>query len=135
MISLALYSIAALGLFVVAAKYGRATAPLDYHRTIVEQDGAVSSGTQRVIEALYRVWAATLAGFGICLLGLIWGPASAGATWAHLTILAATLVMAVPCVIVPRRVEQDRTVKTPWRLAAVLSVFVIVGCLAWLAGY
>ena len=75
MISLALYSIAGLGLFALAAKYGMATAPLDYHRSIVEQDGTVSPGTQRVIEALYRVWAATLAGFGLCLLSLRKSPA------------------------------------------------------------
>jgi hypothetical protein len=135
MISLALYSIAALGLFIVAAKYGLATAPLGYHRSIVEQDGAVSSGTQRVIEALYRVWAATLAGFGLCLLGLIWGPAAAGAAWAHLTIVVATIVMAVPSIIVPRRVEQERSVRTPWRLAAALSACVVIGFIAWLAGY
>lgn len=135
MISLGLYTLAALAAFMVAAKYGLSPAPLAYHRTIIEQDGAVSTGTQRVIEALYRVWGASLAGFGLCLLALIWLAAPTGATWPHLVILLATIVVAVPTTIVPRRVEQDMGVKTPWRLAVGLLVAVGLGFLAWIIGY
>ncbi len=135
LISLGLYSIAVVGVFLVARKYGLSAAPLEYHKSIIERDGAVSEGTQRVIEALYRVWAASLAGFGLCLLGLIVGAAAGGAAWPHVVILVATFAMAIPSIVVPRRVEKDTSVKTPWRLALALLVAVVLGFVAWLFGY
>ncbi len=95
----------------------------------------MSEGTQRVIEALYRVWAASLTGFGLCLLGLILGAAAGGAAWPHVVILVATFAMAIPSIVVPRRVEKDTSVKTPWRLALALLVAVVLGFVAWLFGY
>ena len=132
MMSLGLYSIAALGMFLVALKYGMSAAPLDYHKAIITQDGAVTNGTQRVVEVLYRVWASSLAALGICLLALIWGPAASGAAWPHVVILLATLVVGVPSLIFPRRVEQNTNVRTPWRLSLALLVAVILGFLAWI---
>ncbi|WP_439121687.1 hypothetical protein [Marivita sp.] len=134
-ISLGLYSIAVAGLFLVASKYGLSAAPLAYHTAIIERDGTVSNGTRRVIEALYRVWAGSLAGFAICLLGLIWGAAASGAAWPHGVILVATCVVAIPSIIVPRRVEQETKIKTPWRLVLVLLSAVILGFLAWIIGF
>lgn len=133
-VSSALYTLAALGLFVLAGKYGLAKAPLDYHRTIVEQDGTVSNGTRRVIEVLYRVWAGSLAAFGICLLALVWGVAAGEAVWVHVVILLAVAVAAVPSIVAPRSVEMDTGVRTPWRLALGLAGLVGMGFMAWLAG-
>jgi hypothetical protein len=135
MISLGLYTLAAFGTLLIALKYGLSDAPLPYHRAIIEKNGVVLVGTQKVIAALYRVWAATLAGFGICLLGLIWGPAADGDAWAHRVVLIAVLTVALPSTFVPRRVELATSVRTPWRLGAVLSGTVILGFLAWIAGY
>ncbi|HKK97802.1 MAG TPA: hypothetical protein VJ928_06445 [Marivita sp.] len=133
-LSAALYTLATLGVFLLSAKYGLSKAPLAYHKEIIEQDGTVTPGTQRVIDVLYRVWAGSMAALGICLLGLIWGPAASGAAWAHGVIVLAVAAVAIPSIVVPRRVEVVTQVKTPWRLAVALAGLVVLGCVAWIAG-
>jgi len=133
--ALALYALVSLGLLALALRYGVGAVPLGYHAEILARDGAAPGANARlVLGALYRTLAGALAAMALLVAG---GAAltleAAPAATAGL-IFAATLLAGVPAALVPRRVEVETGVRTPWRASlALVAVSALAGALA-LAG-
>jgi len=120
-----LYLAVATGIIAMAAKYIRATPPIDYHARIMESD-TPGEGTITVIGALYKVMGGALLALGV-LLGLVtlFGVME-NLLWAKLATLAGSLIAGGFAVLVPREVERLTGVRTPWRPAAVLTALAIL---------
>ncbi|MGG7567122.1 hypothetical protein ACQ5SO_13290 [Rhodovulum sp. DZ06] len=130
----ALFTLVALGLAGLAARYGRGPVPQAYHAEIMKRDGGLPGpGALRVLRAVYRSLAGILAALAVMVLGAaLWLlPGAPGATGALLALGA--LVGAVPTMIATRRVEAESGVRTPWRAAAALGVVGALGGLAALS--
>jgi hypothetical protein len=120
-----LYLAVAAGMIAMAAKYMRATPPLDYHARMMESDNP-GEGTITVIGALYKIMGGAWLALGV-VLGLItvFGVME-NLLWAKLATLTGSLVAGGFALLVPRDVERLTGVRTPWRVAAALTALAIL---------
>lgn len=113
------------GLFAMAYRYMSAKALLSYHVEIMGNAGA-SNETKMILMALYRAMGGAFAAIGAgCLLLTvfgIWGDVF----WPKLTVLVMALISGVTAILGAKPVEDATSVKTPWRIAAVLMAVAIV---------
>lgn len=109
----------------MAAKYIRATPPLDYHARIMETDSP-GEGTVTVIGALYKIMGGAWLALG-AVLGLItvFGVME-NLLWAKLATLTGSLIAGGFALLVPRDVERLTGVRTPWRVAAALTALAML---------
>lgn len=130
--ALALYALVSLGLLAFALRYGVGAVPFGCHAETPARDGAAPGANARlVLRALYRTPAGAPAApvAGGAALTLEDAPAATAGL-----ILVASLLAGVPAAPVPRRVEAETGVRTPWRPAlALVAVSALAGALA-LAG-
>ncbi len=114
---------ASLGVFAMGLKYIRAVPPLDYHAEITKDD-ELSEATLRVLGALYKVMGGGFLSLGIVLAMLTLFGVWNDLLWAKLAILIGALVAGGFSALFPRQVEKATGVRTPWRIAALLTSLV-----------
>lgn len=126
-ISLSLYGLAALGTLIVASLYLFGEVPMSYHRAILEKEGvALSPGLNLVMTTLCRVMGAGLMASGVSGLLFALNIQPADPVLIKMRPLLIGLIIGVPCVIYPRRVEAATGIRTPWRTAAALLGVLLV---------
>ena len=127
-LSVGLYLCAALGVGAMGIKYIRAQPPLDYHAGITRAEN-LGPETLRVLGALYKVMGGAFLSLGIVLALLALFGVWNDLFWAKLAILTGTLIAGGFSALVPRAVEQSTGVRTPWRIAIVLIIVIVVAFL------
>jgi hypothetical protein len=111
----------ALGLIGLGLRYGTGAVPLDYHARILERDGArPGAATVIVLRALYRSLAGLCVALGLTVFGLSALFLAAAPAAVSALILLSALAAGTPAVLVPRQVEAETGVRTPWRAGLVL---------------
>ncbi|WP_299988108.1 hypothetical protein [uncultured Ruegeria sp.] len=122
-LSVILYLAASLGVLAMGIKYVRAEPSLDYHAEITKND-ELSEATLRILGALYKVMGGGFLSLGIVLAMLALFGVSNDLLWAKLAILVGALVAGSFSAFFPREVERATGVRTPWRIAALLTALV-----------
>lgn len=109
-------------------RYIMAEPPLDYH-------GEILSGTEindplvTILGALYKVMGGAFTALGVGMLLLTVFGVWADLFWPKLTILAMAGVSGWYAMMIPRAVETQTGVQTPWRIAAALLGLAVFGVL------
>jgi len=119
------------GAALMGLKFLTGPVPATYHREIIEAAGnKVESGHIQVLTAIYRSMGAGFLALAISLAMIVW---FAGTTnWAQAAILLSGLVSLVPILVVTYRTEKASGVKTPWRLAAILLLLLVIAFLLFM---
>jgi hypothetical protein len=126
-VAVGLYCFAALGTFAMAIVYGVAPVPTAYHREILKMDGSdKGANALRIISALCRVLGGAFAALAFMLVWLALVPISADVFSAKLAALVAGLAVAIPSLIIPLQIEKDTGIRTPWRIAGILLLVILV---------
>ncbi len=130
-LSLVLYGLAALGTLFVAATYLFGTVPTRYHREVLEKDDTpLTPGLELVMTALCRVLGAGLMASGIAALLFALDLEASDPLALKIRPLLIALIVGVPCVIYPHRVETATGVRTPWRAAVALVAVMLAAFIA-----
>ena len=116
-LSVVLYLLASLGVMAMGVKYIRAILPLDYHAEITKGT-ELSPETLRVFGALYKVMGGAILALGFVMVMLTLFGVWNDLIWAKLTLFIGTLIAGAFTTLVPRQVESETGVRTPWRIAA-----------------
>ncbi len=120
--SLALYGVGSLGTIAIAAGYMAGDVPKAYHREILEKEGvALTPGLEAVLTALCRIVGAGLLAAAVSVFVFAAQVEPSDPLLVKIRPLLVGLIVAVPCAIMPRRVEEVTGVKTPWRTAVALT--------------
>ena len=128
LVALIFDTLAALGIVFVASKYIFGPAPTGYHREMLEKHGAeISETAAMVYGALNKVFGFSLVGGAVAIIGLGWFGVYAGLFWAKALLLLAGLIPAGGLTIVAIRMEARLGVRTPWRVAAGISMLLGLG--------
>lgn len=126
--SIALYLMVSLGIFAMGLKYVRAKPPLDYHANIMKTQKP-STETVIVLGALYKVMGGSLLALGFVMAMVtvfgVWNDL----LWAKFATLVGGLTAGGFAIVVPRNAENRTGVRTPWRIAAMLTLLGIVAFL------
>jgi len=127
-LSLALYGLAALGTMIVASLYLFGSVPTSGHREVLEKDGVeITPGLEGVLITLCRVFGAGLMASGISALLFALAIEASDPVLIKMRPLLIGLIIGVPCVIYPHRVEVATGVHMPWRSAAALLAVMLAG--------
>ena len=130
-LSLSLYGLAALGTIGIAALYVFGPVPMPYHREILEREGTtLTPGLEAVLTALCRILGAGLMASGISALLFALAIQASDPLLIKMRPLLIGLIVGLPCVIYPRRVETLTGVRTPWRPAVALIAVMLAGFVA-----
>jgi hypothetical protein len=130
-LSLSLYGVAAFGTLVVASIYLFGSVPTSHHREILEKEGlSLSPGLEQVMTSLCRVLGAGLMASGVSALLFALAIQASDPVLIKMRPLLIGLIIGVPSVIYPRRVEMATGVRTPWRSAVGLLVVMLAGFVA-----
>ncbi len=127
-LSLSLYGLAALGTLIVASLYLFGEVPMSYHRKVLEKEGtALSPGLELVMTTLCRVLGAGLMASGVSALLFALNIQDGDPVLIKMRPLLIGLIIGVPSVIYPHRVEAATGIRTPWRTAAALLAVMFAG--------
>ena len=127
-LSLACNCLAAVLLFLGAAKYGRGPVPVTYHRLILEKEGSsLTPHMTLILTGVYRAFAGTMLALGLMIVALSLGPARTGELWAEAALLLAGFAFVAGSSLTPYRVERITGVQTPWRLSLVIGGLLCLG--------
>lgn len=130
-LSLALYGLAAMGTLFVAALYLFGEVPTGYHREILQKEGIeLVPSLEQVMTALCRILGAGLMASGVSALLFALNLDASDPIALKIRPLLIGLIVGVPCVIYPRRVEALTGVRTPWRSAVALLAVMLAGFVA-----
>jgi hypothetical protein len=130
-LSLSLYGVAAFGTLVVASIYLFGSVPTSHHREILEKEGlSLSPGLEQVMTSLCRVLGAGLMASGVSALLFALAIQASDPVLIKMRPLLIGLIIGVPSVIYPHRVEMATGVRTPWRSAVGLLVVMLAGFVA-----
>ena len=134
LIASTLFYAVAIGIIVLAAKYGFGAVPADYHREILGRAGQEASGSMHLIlKAMYRATASALFAVALAIVLITFNGVQQDALWAKLTVLAMVLVVGIPSTLITYEVEKASGVNTPWRAAAGLTAIALLAFLLALA--
>lgn len=134
LIATLLFYAVAIGVAVLAAKYGFGAVPADYHREILTKSGQEASGSMLLIlKALYRAVAAALFAVAIGIALVTFNGVYQDIGWAKLVVLAMVLIVGIPSTLITYEVEKASGVTTPWRAAAGLTGISVAAFLLSLA--
>lgn len=122
-----LFYAVAIGVAILAAKYGFGAVPADYHREILTKSGQEASGSMLLIlKALYRAVAAALFAVAIGIALITFNGVHQDIMWAKLVVLAMVLIVGIPSTLITYEVEKASNVNTPWRAAAGLTNIAVI---------
>ena len=123
--SVFLYLLVSFGVMGMGIKYIRTAPPLSYHAKITKAD-KLSVATLRVLGSLYKVMGGSFLALGVMLVVLTLFGVWNDVLWAKLTILVGSLIAGSIAVTAPRELEQVTGVRTPWRIAALLTILTTI---------
>lgn len=117
--SVTLYCVVALGIAVLAGKYGLGAVPTTYHAGILAASEEVPGDAQRrVLRTVYRILGGALLACALGMAALALGPLAAGQGWARAVLPAMALALGLPATVMPLGDERATGVRTPWRASA-----------------
>jgi len=125
-----MYLLVALAFAAFAAKFTLGPVPADYHQKVFDKlDVTIKDGHAMVIRALYQVMSAGFVALALGIVGLalfgVWG----NVMWAKVLVFVVGMFASVSTLMVTRNVEIRTGVRTPWRVAAFISVLLILAFL------
>lgn len=130
-VAIGLYLVAAIGLLAMAAKFGVGAFPAPHHAQALQRDGIrLTPNLTLVLRGIYRTMAGGFAGLAVLIAYLAIGPLRQGVHGAEYFGLLAGLVAGVPATLASRRLEVATGVSSPWKIAAALTIVVVVGSVA-----
>lgn len=119
---------AAVLLVLSALKYGRGPVPLTYHAEMLAKEGTTLSPYMvLILRGLYRALAGGMLSCAILIVALSLGPIAQDILSAQLAVALAGVAFAAAGYVVPRQVEEQSGVQTPWRLSLLLGGMLIAG--------
>ncbi|MFZ7089986.1 hypothetical protein [Primorskyibacter sp. 2E233] len=114
------------GITAMGVKYLKSEVPVDYHAQILSA-APIGDATRTILGALYKVMGGAFVALGIgTILIALFGVAT-DLLWAKLTLLVMALISGWFAASVPKAVEAQTGVKTPWRIAAGLMALALLG--------
>ncbi|MFZ5962419.1 hypothetical protein ACOXXX_05660 [Thalassococcus sp. BH17M4-6] len=119
-VSVALYSLVGIALISMGYRYITTIPPIDYHADILS-GVSVTDETVLILGALYKVMGGAFAALGAGMLVIAVFGVRADLLWAKLALLLMSGVVGYFATMVPRLVEAETDVRTPWRIAAGLT--------------
>lgn len=119
-----LYILAGLGSIAMGIRYISATAPIGYHREILEGE---SPGpiTIRVLDGVYKIMGSSFLTLGVTLVLVTWFGVSADLLWAKIAALLGGLLAGGTALLIALRLERETRVRTPWRIAAIQTGLIL----------
>lgn len=119
-----LYILAGLGSIALGIRYISATAPIDYHREILQSE---SPGpiTIRVLDGVYKIMGSSFLTLGLTLVLVTWFGVWADLLWAKVAALLGGLLAGGTALLVALRLERETRVRTPWRIAAIQTGLIL----------
>lgn len=124
--SLALYGLAAVGAASIALSYMIGEMPKPYYREILERDGVeVTPGLLALLTSLSRVAGAGMLAVAASVFVFAAQITESSHMLVQLRPLLVGMIVLLPCVIMPKRVEEVSGIRTPWRAAVSLVALLL----------
>jgi len=127
-ISVLIFCVVGLGLLAMGYKYMTAEPPMDYHAEILSGI-AVTDEMKLILGALYKSMGGAFLALGLGTILIALTGVRADMFMAKLTLLVMTCTVGFLTTRAARHVQIQSNIKTPWRIAAVLTVVSLFGFL------
>lgn len=129
LLPLALSLLIAAGVILFGLRYTQATAPLDYHKAIIEGDGGhLHDGLALVLTALYRGMGGALLALGLCIAVVALTARAEDTLMVGLLVGGAGALAGLPVTLAAHKAETQSGQRTPWRGSAILTALSLLTC-------
>ncbi|MBX3578474.1 MAG: hypothetical protein KF723_14815 [Rhizobiaceae bacterium] len=121
------YFAVAIGLLLMAAKFGLGPVPASHHAAAIHQDGVtVTPKLEMVLRGVYQALAGAYLALAIVVAYLTLYPIWAGDKGIAVMVGVAGVAAGLPAALQSRKVAVAASVSTPWQVAAGLTGLVVL---------